>query len=165
MNDVIVHRGPDDSGTHVASHLGLAMRRLSIIDTVGGRQPMQTPDGVTLIFNGEIYNYMALRKDLISRGYVFTTKSDTEVILNLYHAEGIAAFKRLNGMFAVAIHDSRSGELILVRDQVGIKPLYYLLDAQQCLFASEIKAILAALPSKPEVNPQAVWDFLRDRKS
>lgn len=160
MNDVIVHRGPDDSGTHMASDLGLAMRRLSIIDTVGGRQPMQTSDGVTLVFNGEIYNYVTLRKDLTSRGYAFTTKSDTEVVLNLYHAEGIEGFKKLNGMFAVAIHDSRSGELILVRDQIGIKPLYYLLDAQRFLFASEIKAILAALPSKPEVNPQAVWDFL-----
>jgi asparagine synthase (glutamine-hydrolysing) len=160
MNDVIVHRGPDDSGEYVAPEIGLAMRRLSIIDLMGGHQPMRTDDGVTVVFNGEIYNYVALRDDLAARGYRFKTKSDTEVILNLYHAEGSEGFRKLNGMYAVAIHDARRDELVLVRDQVGIKPLYYLRDAERLLFASEIKAILAALPTKPEVNPQAVWDFL-----
>jgi asparagine synthase (glutamine-hydrolysing) len=160
MNDVIVHRGPDDSGEHIAPEVGLAMRRLSIIDLATGHQPMHTEDGVTLVFNGEIYNYVALRDELIARGYSFKTRSDTEVILNLYHAEGCEGFKKLNGMFAVAIHDSRSDELVLVRDQIGIKPLYYLLDSDRLLFGSEIKSILAALSSKPAVNPQAVWDFL-----
>jgi asparagine synthase (glutamine-hydrolysing) len=160
MNDVIVHRGPDDSGEHIAQQVGLAMRRLSIIDLASGHQPMHTADGVSLVFNGEIYNYVALRDGLITRGYSFKTKSDTEVVLNLYHAEGCDGFKKLNGMFAIAIHDSRSDELVLIRDQIGIKPLYYLLDSERLLFASEIKSILAALPSKPAVNPQAVWDFL-----
>ena len=131
MNDSIVHRGPDDSGSHVApgAGIGLAMRRLSIIDIAGGHQPMATADGVTLVFNGEIYNFQPLRQELEARGYAFRTRSDTEVILNLYHADGVAGFRRLNGMFAVAIHDARSNELVLVRDQIGIKPLYYLLDA------------------------------------
>ncbi len=160
MNGVIVHRGPDDSGSHIAADVGLAMRRLSIIDLAGGHQPMRTTDGVSIVFNGEIYNYVTLRNDLIARGYTFRNKTDTEVILNLYHAEGADGFKKLNGMFAIAIHDSRSDELILARDQIGIKPLYYLLDADRLLFASEIKAILAALPSKPTVNSQSVWDFL-----
>lgn len=162
MNDSIVHRGPDDSGSHVApgAGIGLAMRRLSIIDISGGHQPMATADGVTIVFNGEIYNFQPLRQELEARGYAFRTRSDTEVILNLYHADGVAGFRRLNGMFAVAIHDARSNELVLVRDQIGIKPLYYLLDAERLLFASEIKAILAALPAKPAVNPEALWDYL-----
>jgi asparagine synthase (glutamine-hydrolysing) len=160
MQDRIVHRGPDDSGSFIARRIGLAMRRLSIIDLAGGHQPMHTADGVSIVFNGEIYNYVALGKDLIARGYRFKTKSDTEVILNLYHAEGPDSFKKLNGMFAVAIYDRRNDELILARDQIGIKPLYYMLTADGLIFASEIKAILAALPGKPPVNAEAVWDFL-----
>jgi asparagine synthase (glutamine-hydrolysing) len=160
MTDAIIHRGPDDSGAHIAPNLGLAMRRLSIIDLSGGRQPMHTADGVSIICNGEIYNYVALRRELIARGYSFKTKSDTEVILNLYHAFGVEAFKRLNGMFAVALHDNRIGELILARDPIGIKPLYYLVQPDKLLFASEIKAILSAMPEKPGIDAQAVWDFL-----
>jgi asparagine synthase (glutamine-hydrolysing) len=160
MSAVIVHRGPDDSGAHISIDVGLAIRRLSIVDEAGGRQPMYTADGVSLIFNGEIYNYIALRNTLAAQGYEFETTSDTEVILNLYHAEGVEGLRKLNGMFAVAIHDSRSDELILIRDPIGIKPLYYFIDSHQFLFASEIKGILAALPAKPAVNPQAVWDFL-----
>src|SRR5262245_56760527 len=95
MNDTIVHRGPDDSGQLAAAGVGLAMRRLSIIDLARGHQPMHTADGVSIVFNGEIYNYVALREDLIARGYTFKTKSDTEVILNLYHAEGRDGFKKL----------------------------------------------------------------------
>ena len=160
MNAAIVHRGPDDAGFHVASGVGLAMRRLAIIDLAGGQQPMTTPDGVTIVFNGEIYNFVALRAELAAKGYVFTTRSDTEVILNLYHAEGAAAFARLNGMFAVAIHDARRNELILARDQIGIKPLYVAEREGELLFASEAKAILAALPGRPPLDPQAVWDYL-----
>jgi asparagine synthase (glutamine-hydrolysing) len=160
MNDAIIHRGPDDSGSHLAPGIGLAMRRLSIIDIAGGHQPMRTEDGVAIVFNGEIYNYLALRRDLQARGYVFRTQSDTEVILNLYHAEGVNGLRRLNGMFAVAIHDARSEELVLVRDQIGIKPLYYLRDSGRLLFASEIKAILAALPGRPPIDRQALWDYL-----
>jgi len=160
MNAAIAHRGPDDSGSHVSDQVGLAVSRLSIIDLVGGHQPMHTTDGVSIVFNGEIYNYLALRGALIARGYRFRSKSDTEVVLNLYHADGADGLRKLSGMFAVAIHDGRKDELVLVRDQIGIKPLYYLLDADRLLFASEIKAILAALPARPAVDPQAVWDFL-----
>jgi asparagine synthase (glutamine-hydrolysing) len=160
MSHAIVHRGPDDSGLHIAQNVGLAAQRLSIIDLAGGAQPMHTSDGVTIVSNGEIFNYVALRDELIARGYSFKTHCDTEVILNLYHAFGIEAFKRLNGMFAVAIHDGRSGNLILARDPVGIKPLYYHLEPDQLLFASEIKSILTALPNKPTVDALAVWDYL-----
>lgn len=160
MNDSIVHRGPDDSGVHIAPQVGLGNRRLSIIDLAGGHQPMHTADGVSLVFAGEIYNYVALRRELIAKGYGFRTRCDTEVILNLYHAYGAEAFRRLNGMFAIAIHDARSNEIILARDPVGIKPLYYRLEQGELLFASEIKAILAALPAKPAVEPRAVWDYL-----
>ncbi len=160
MNDAIVHRGPDDCGQLVETGVGLAMRRLSIIDLAGGHQPMHTEDGVSIVFNGEIYNYVALRESLIARGYNFKTKSDTEVILNLYHAEGQDGFKKLHGMFAVAIYDGRTEKIVLARDQIGIKPLYYMLDNNRLIFASEIKAILSALPSKPPVNQQAVWDYL-----
>jgi asparagine synthase (glutamine-hydrolysing) len=160
MSDSIIHRGPDDSGMHIAPQVGLATRRLSIIDLEGGHQPMHTADGVALVFNGEIYNYIALREDLIRAGYRFKTRCDTEIVLNLYHAFGMEAFSKLRGMFAVAIHDSRSNELVLARDQLGMKPLYYRLDQGGLLFASEIKAILAALPARPAINPQAVWDYL-----
>lgn len=160
MNAAIVHRGPDDAGVHLATGVGLAMRRLAIIDLESGQQPMMTPDGVTIVFNGEIYNFMALRAELAAKGYSFRTRSDTEVILNLYHAEGVAAFGRLNGMFAVAIHDARSNELILARDQIGIKPLYITERDGAFVFASELKAILAALPGRPALDPQAVWDYL-----
>ena len=160
MNNAIFHRGPDDSGTHVAPGVGLANRRLSLIDLTGGHQPMHTDDGVSLVFTGEIYNYIALRDALIRDGYVFKTRCDTEVILNLYHAMGVEAFKKLHGMFAVAIHDARSNELILARDHVGIKPLYYRLEQGEIMFASEIKGILAGLPGRPAVDPQSVWHYL-----
>lgn len=163
MNAAIVHRGPDDAGVHLNAGVGLAMRRLAIIDLATGHQPMSTPDGVTIVFNGEIYNFKALRAELEAKGYAFRTQSDTEVILNLYHAEGMAAFARLHGMFAVAIHDPRSSELILVRDQIGIKPLYVAEHQGELLFASEIKAILAALPARPAIDPQALWDYLSMR--
>jgi asparagine synthase (glutamine-hydrolysing) len=163
MNAAIVHRGPDGAGVHLAPRLALAMRRLAIIDLHSGQQPMSTPDGVTIVFNGEIYNFQALRSELEARGYAFRTRSDTEVILNLYHAEGIAAFARLHGMFAIAIHDPRSNELILARDQVGIKPLYIAELHGELLFASEIKAILAALPGRPAIDPQALWHYLSMR--
>jgi len=160
MNEQILHRGPDDSGVYVAEGVAFAMRRLSIIDISGGQQPKHTSDGVSIVFNGEIYNYVSLRNSLIERGYKFESRSDTEVILKLYHAEGVAGLKKLNGMFAVAIHDARSDEVVLARDQIGIKPLYYCLDGAELYFASEIKAILAALSAKPQIDPQAMWDYL-----
>jgi asparagine synthase (glutamine-hydrolysing) len=160
MSDTIVHRGPDDSGSHVTPQVGLANRRLSIVDLAGGHQPMHTDDGVSLVFAGEIYNHLALRAELEAKGTVFKTRCDTEVILHLYHALGMAAFARLQGMFAIAIHDARRGEVILARDPVGIKPVYIRLEPGRLLFANEIKSILAALPAKPSVDPQSVWDYL-----
>ena len=164
MCDRIVHRGPDDDGYFIADGIALGMRRLSIVDLEGGHQPMQSADGqIQLVFNGEIYNHEALRRELNAGDFPCRTRSDTEVILRLYERDGMAAFHRLNGMFAIAIFDTHSDRLILVRDRLGVKPLYYAFDGQRLIFASEIKAILAALPKQPEINPRAVWDYLTFR--
>ena len=149
MADTIAHRGPDDEGFHVSGQIGLGFRRLSIIDLGGGHQPLCNEDGgVWIVFNGEIYNYLELRKFLLSKGHVFRTKSDTEVIVHLYEEMGEACVKELRGMFAFAIWDERKKTLFLARDRVGIKPLYYHLNNDFLVFGSEIKAILA----DPEVE-------------
>jgi asparagine synthase (glutamine-hydrolysing) len=145
MNETIVHRGPDDQGQWASEGIAFGMRRLGIIDLVTGQQPMWTEDGVGIVFNGEIYNYLTLRDELISSGYEFSTKSDTEVILNLYHRDGIEAVDRLEGMFAICLYDSRSGVVHLIRDRLGKKPLYHAMARGSFYFASEIKAILAAM--------------------
>jgi asparagine synthase (glutamine-hydrolysing) len=164
MCDAIVHRGPDDDGYFVTDHTALGMRRLSIVDLQGGHQPMASEDGaIQLVFNGEIFNHAQLRLSLQARGVRFRTSSDTEVILKLYEERGLKAFDELNGMFAVAIFDARDNSLWLVRDRLGVKPLYYSWDGRQLVFASEIKAIIAALPERPAVNPRAIWDFLTFR--
>lgn len=149
MSDTIVHRGPDDSGHWAATDVAVAMRRLSIIDLAGGHQPMTTDDGVVIVFNREIYNYRALREELATLGYRFRTTSDTEVVLHLYHHSGVTRLERLEGMFGICIVDTRSGEIHLVRDRLGIKPLYYGVQNGRFYFASEIKAILAGMDSKP----------------
>jgi asparagine synthase (glutamine-hydrolysing) len=142
MRDVLVHRGPDDAGTHVDGRVGLGHRRLSIIDLGSGHQPMTTADGrLTIIFNGEIYNYRELRRELEADGTVFRTKSDTEVILELHARLGDAAVQRLNGIFAYAVWDSATRRLLLARDRAGIKPLYYAESHGGFAFASEIKAL------------------------
>jgi asparagine synthase (glutamine-hydrolysing) len=160
MNETIVHRGPDDEGLWVGEGIAFGMRRLSIIDLVTGQQPMWTEDGVGIVFNGEIYNYLTLREELATSGYRFHTKSDTEVILNLYHRDGIEAVQRLEGMFAICLYDPRSGVVYLIRDRLGKKPLYYAMARGNFYFASEIKAILAAMDSKPELNLQALHHYL-----
>jgi asparagine synthase (glutamine-hydrolysing) len=160
MNATITHRGPDDSGAWAADGAAVAMRRLSIIDLAGGHQPMTTDDGVVIVFNGEIYNYLALREELQRAGYRFRTASDTEVVLNLYHQAGISGLDRLEGMYGICIVDTRRGEAHLVRDRVGIKPLYYAARQGRFYFASEIKAILAGMPARPEPNPEAVYHYL-----
>lgn len=160
MNDAIIHRGPDDCGSWIDGDVALAMRRLSIIDIVGGHQPMLTDDGIAMVFNGEIYNYRKLRDELVARGYRFKTRSDTEVVLNLYHADGRGGLDRLNGMFAIAIVDRRSNELILMRDHAGMKPLYVATIGDEIIFASELKAIIKGLDAKPAINEQAIYDFL-----
>jgi len=145
MAAVLRHRGPDAEGFYEDGPVGFAHRRLSIIDLASGQQPMESPDGqVCVVFNGEIYNYPELRRELESRqGHVFRTQSDTEVLLALYQHAGLDAFPRLNGMFACAFWDRRTSQLVLARDRIGKKPLYYYRDAQRVLFGSELKAILA----------------------
>ena len=143
MNDRIAHRGPDDDGVFVQGPAGLAMRRLKIIDLATGHQPMAGEEGrVWVVFNGEIYNYHELREALAARGHVFTTRSDTEVIVHGYEERGLASLGDLAGMFAFAIWDAPGRTLVLARDRLGIKPLYYAVLPDQIVFASELKALL-----------------------
>ena len=144
MNDRIHHRGPDDDGTFVSGNVALAMRRLSIIDLATGKQPIANEDGtVHVVFNGEIYNYLELRSELQSRGHELSTRSDTETIVHLYEDYGRQCVRHLRGMFAFALWDERRRRLLLARDRLGIKPLYFYRDAQRLVFGSEIKALLA----------------------
>ena len=143
MLRVIRHRGPDDEGVYFEDDLALGMRRLSIIDLATGQQPMFSEDGrIGIVFNGEIYNYRELAEQLRRRGHVFTTASDTEVIIHLYEDFGEGCLHNLRGMFAFAVWDSRNRRLLLARDRLGIKPLYYTQAGESLVFASEIKAIL-----------------------
>ncbi|MFO0706485.1 MAG: asparagine synthase (glutamine-hydrolyzing) [Nitrospira sp.] len=143
MCQAIVHRGPDDEGVFVDRSVGLGMRRLSIIDVGGGHQPIESEDGqVTVVFNGEIYNFATLRADLERRGHRFKTKTDTEVIVHAYEEDGPDCVKHFNGMFAFAVWDHRAKRLLLARDRMGIKPLYYIQLGSKLAFASEIKALL-----------------------
>jgi len=145
MCDAIRHRGPDDEGTFVSGPVGLGMRRLSIIDLAGGHQPISNETGLlTIVFNGEIYNYRELRQGLVQRGHAFKTDSDTETILHLFEEDGRDCVKKLRGMFAFAIHDARDGSLFLARDRFGIKPLYIAERDNRLAFASELKALVAA---------------------
>ncbi|MGQ0766674.1 MAG: asparagine synthase (glutamine-hydrolyzing) [Gemmatimonadota bacterium] len=160
MNATITHRGPDGSGVWAMPRAAVGMRRLSIIDVEGGQQPIVSDDGVVIVFNGEIYNHDEIRARLRSRGMSFRTRSDTEVILQLYREGGLTALRELEGMFGICLVDSRSGEVHLVRDRVGIKPLYYHESAGRLWFGSEIKAVLAGMPGRPPVHEQSVWDYL-----
>lgn len=155
MNAVLAHRGPDDAGVYCAGPVGLAHRRLSIIDlSPAGHQPMSNEDGtIWITFNGEIYNFPGLREDLIRRGHRFRSKTDTETVLHLYEEDGPACVRALRGMFAFAIWDGRTRTLLLARDRVGKKPLYYQMDDRGLRFASEIKAIL--MDPEVEVTPDA----------
>jgi asparagine synthase (glutamine-hydrolysing) len=160
----IAHRGPDDEGFFVAGPVGLGFRRLSIIDLAGGHQPMSdTEETVWIIFNGEIYNYRELRNQLQSKGHQFRTNSDTEVIIHGYKQWGTDVFNQLNGMFGLAIWDVQKERLILARDAMGIKLIYYKIDNGALTFGSEIRAILAAQKSRPDVDPIALNLFLRFR--
>ena len=143
MLDAIAHRGPDDEGIHFADGVGIGNRRLSIIDLPGGHQPITNEDGsVTVVFNGEIYNYRELERELASRGHVLRTAGDTEVIVHLYEDLGEDCVHELRGMFSFAIWDQRRRRLFLARDRLGIKPLYYSVHDGRLLFGSEIKALL-----------------------
>ncbi|HHY71899.1 MAG TPA: asparagine synthase (glutamine-hydrolyzing) [Bacillus bacterium] len=161
MRDSIIHRGPDDEGLFIDNNLGLAFRRLSIIDLQSGHQPMSTVDDrYTIVFNGEIYNYVELRDDLVKNGVAFQTNSDTEVILHLYAEKGSECLQLLNGMFAFAIWDKHKRELFFARDRLGIKPFYYYHDKERFVFGSEIKAIIADSSIKREANFEAIYDYL-----
>src|SRR5216684_92736 len=143
MCAAMVHRGPDDEGFYLSAGVGLAMRRLSIIDLQTGDQPVRNEDGtIWVVLNGEIYNYRDLRRDLTRRGHVFNTSGDTETIVHLYEEHGVRCVDHLRGMFAFALWDARARRLLVARDRVGIKPLYYTVAAGRLLFASELKALL-----------------------
>lgn len=143
MCQTLVHRGPDDEGQILMDSVGLGMRRLSVIDLVTGHQPLSNEDGkIWIVFNGEIYNFLELREELISLGHIFRTKTDTETIVHGYEQWGEDVLKRLNGMFAFALWDEQKKRLLLARDHIGIKPLYWYKDENQLVFGSEIKAIL-----------------------
>jgi asparagine synthase (glutamine-hydrolysing) len=160
MSRHVAHRGPDGEGVAFRPGLGLAHRRLAIIDLVTGQQPMSDEEGSLLtVFNGEIYNFAELRQRLVREGHRFRTKSDTEVIVNGYRAWGEACPTRLRGMFAFAIWDAREQSLFLARDRLGEKPLYYTISDGFLLFASELRAVIAALPSVPDLDPEAVADY------
>lgn len=161
MGDVTVHRGPDDAGVFADGPCAIGMRRLSIIDLVGGHQPISTADGgLTIVCNGEIYNYRELRDELIAAGHRFRTQSDSEVLLQGYAAWGEAVFERLNGMYGFAIWDARSRTLLVGRDRLGIKPIYYLNDGRRVAFASEAKALLALPGVDREIDRTALSCYL-----
>jgi asparagine synthase (glutamine-hydrolysing) len=160
MCDSLTHRGPEDDGFYCAPGVGLGMRRLAIIDLFTGKQPItnETRD-VWVVLNGEIYNYEELRAQLISRGHVFATSSDTETIVHLYEDHGVDFVHHLRGMFGIALWDTKRRRLVLARDRVGEKPLFYSWDGARLLFGSEIKAILQT-GAKRDVDPQAICEYL-----
>lgn len=161
MRDIIKHRGLDDQGIYLDYNLGFGFRRLSIIDLEQGHQPMTTADGrFTIAFNGEIYNYLELREQLLHKGMKFKTHSDTEVILQLYIHYGPKCLSMLNGMFAIAIWDREKRELFVARDRIGIKPFYYYNDRGRFIFASEIKAIIADRSIVRDPNYPAIADYI-----
>ena len=161
MREIMIHRGPDGCGLHLDNNFGFAHRRLSIIDLDGGKQPLCNEDGsIWVSFNGEIYNYIELRNLLLKKGHKFKTKTDTECLVHLYEEFGIDFVKRINGMFAFAIWDSKQRKLIIVRDRLGIKPLYYYLNGHSFIFASEIKSILKYDKVVPKVDRVGVKEYL-----
>ena len=163
MREIMRHRGPDDCGIFVNEEIGLAMRRLSVIDLYTGQQPMSNEDdSIVIVLNGEIYNYIELRNNSLKNKHQFKTKSDTEVILHLYEDYGPDCVKYLNGMFAFALWDKRKKLLMIARDPFGIKPLYYKSDPgnREFIFASEIKSILTYQRSRATLNVTALYDYL-----
>ena len=162
MTDVIAHRGPDQDGVYCSDRCSLGHRRLSILDlSENGRQPMSTRDGrFHIVFNGEIYNFMDIRRELEGKGYHFNSTCDTEVILYAYQEYGVDAIHKLRGMFAFAIWDEREKQLLLVRDRIGIKPLYYYHSDSKLVFGSEIKSILENREVPRELNHQALYAYL-----
>jgi len=162
-NDLLFHRGPDGEGFYYDDNngVGLANRRLSIIDLKTGDQPISNEDkSIWIVYNGELYNYQELREFLIKKGHNFRTKSDTEVIVHAYEEFGIDCVKKFNGIFAFAIWDKKNHRLFLARDHFGVKPLYYYYDEERLIFASEIKAILKFINKTPDINKDALIECL-----
>lgn len=160
MGDLMTHRGPDGEGFYFDSTIGLVHRRLSIIDLEGGKQPLCNEDGtVWVTFNGEIYNYVELRDQLIQKGHKFVTSSDTEVIVHLYEEKGDDFVNDLRGMFAIGLWDARNKRLLLVRDRLGKKPLFYATLKDRVVFASELKALLPVPGLSRDIEPEALVDY------
>ncbi|MCG3119925.1 MAG: Asparagine synthetase [glutamine-hydrolyzing] 1 [bacterium] len=161
MNEQIIHRGPDEDGFYLKGRVGLAMRRLSIVDLSGGQQPISNEDGtIWIVYNGEIYNFPELKRDLENRGHHFKTRSDTEAIVHAYEEYGVDCPAKLNGMFAFAIWDERRERLFLSRDRLGKKPLYYYKNNEQLVFGSELKCLLAAKNVPRQISRQALDLYL-----
>jgi asparagine synthase (glutamine-hydrolysing) len=166
MNDKIIHRGPDDAGCYIVENSGgstvaIGMRRLSVIDLSTGNQPMFSSNNkISIVFNGEIYNYKQLREDLLKKGYKFSTESDTEVVLRLYEVYGNDFLEMLNGMFGVCIYNAETGKLLLARDRLGEKPLHYTFYNGVFIFASELKSIIYNFDIKKSINKEALNLFL-----
>jgi len=162
MNRAIAHRGPDAEGYHFDQGLGFGHRRLSIIDVSSGQQPMHSDDqDITIVFNGEIYNYLDINKDLTSLGHTFNTKSDTETIIRAYQQWGIDCLSRLNGMFAFALWDKQKQHMLIARDRIGEKPLYYSkVDEDTFIFGSELKALKQHPKFTKALNYEAIEDFM-----
>jgi asparagine synthase (glutamine-hydrolysing) len=164
LSTALAHRGPDGSGTFTSGNAGLAHARLSIIDLAGGFQPLYNEDrSLALVCNGEIYNYVELRRELEQLGHNFATGSDSETILHAYEAWGVACLDRLHGMFAFALYDCVRRELFLARDRFGIKPLFLLESDDGLIFASEIKALLPYLQGRPAVHPPALLEYFQNQ--
>src|SRR6266540_875196 len=162
MGESLWHRGPDEGGIHTEPGVGLGMRRLSIIDLKTGHQPLANEDrSVWVVFNGEIYNYRELTADLLARGHRFSTASDTETLVHLYEEHGADCVRHLQGMFAFALWDSRRKALLLARDHLGIKPLYYAQTSQGLIFGSELKALIVSPWVRRRVDPAALAAYLR----
>ncbi|RMH37836.1 MAG: asparagine synthase (glutamine-hydrolyzing) [Nitrospirae bacterium] len=161
MCETLVHRGPDDQGIFVDRQIGIGMRRLNVIDLVSGHQPIANEnEQIWVVFNGEIYNFQDLRMELENRGHKFRTHSDTETIVHAYEEYGPECVSKFNGMFAFAIWDSQRQRVMLARDRVGVKPLYYALDDRRLVFGSELKAILASKEVTTTLDPEALDTFL-----
>ena len=161
MTDIMTHRGPDGEGAYVTDQVALGHRRLAIIDLDNGAQPMFSKDGtIAIVFNGEIYNYLDMEKELNALGYEYRTRSDTEALLVGYQAYGTDVLKKVRGMFAFAIWDANKQQLFCARDFFGIKPFYYTIQNGNFIFASEIKSILEHPDCPKELNPEALEQYL-----
>src|SRR3989338_1809461 len=160
MAMVLRHRGPDEMGIYKDTHIGMSHARLSIIDLAGGKQPIHNEDKtIWVAYNGEVFNYLELREGLIKKGHKFATNSDTEVLVHLYEEKGTEFLNDLNGQFAFAVWDLKNRQLMLARDRVGIRPLFYTVVDGSLIFASEVKAIFADKRVQPRMDTIGLDQF------